>query len=144
MRLGEVIAWQEQWVHGGLHGFRPAHGAEDVFWGLALRLEEALLSGEDLAGFSLDYAKCFDKVPVAISLRLAEEVGMSKEVLRGLRGMYAQLERRFKVAGGVGSPWQSTNGILQGCPLCVILLTLLVTVWARAVEEEVPLGLPAL
>jgi hypothetical protein len=36
-RLGEVIEWQEEWVHSGLHGFRPAHGAEDVYWGLALK-----------------------------------------------------------------------------------------------------------
>ncbi len=63
---------------------------------------------------------------------------MDAGVLRALEGMYLQLERRFKVCGGVGAPWKATNGIMQGCPLSVVLLNLLVTVWARAVEAEVP------
>ena len=52
--------------------------------------------------------------------------------------MYEQLEGRFKVSGGVGGPWKATNGIMQGCPLPVILLKLLVTAWAKAVDVEVP------
>jgi ribonuclease HI len=55
-----------------------------------------------------------------------------------LRTMYRRLRRRFIFAGSVGSEFQATNGILQGCPLSVILLNALVAVWAKAVREEVP------
>ena len=49
-----------------------------------MRVEDVLLSDEPLAGFSLDYAKCFDKAPIRMSSRLAEEAGMSENILRGL------------------------------------------------------------
>ena len=36
--------------------------------------------------------------------------------------MYAQLISAFKQVGGLGSWWKATNGILQGCPLAVVLI----------------------
>ena len=50
--------------------------------------------------------------------------------------MYHNLRRRFKFAGGVGSEFLATNGIFQGCPLSVVLLNALISVWAKAVETE--------
>ena len=58
-----------------LHGFRKAHGAEDVWWRQTLQVEEALLHTENLFGLSLDYGKCFDGVSVHIVLQLALEQG---------------------------------------------------------------------
>ena len=115
-RVREVAAWQQHWLHDSAHGFRPGHGPEDNWWHLALKVEEALLSGENLAGISLDYSKCFDRVPQGVVLRLAEELGMAESILAPLRGMYKQLRRRFQIAGNVGAKFRSTNGILQGCP----------------------------
>ena len=45
-RLQDAVRWQEGWIHEGQHSFRPKHGAIDVYWALALRVEEALLSGQ--------------------------------------------------------------------------------------------------
>ena len=56
--------------------------------------------------------------------------------MRPLRAIYADLERRFKVGGGLVTPFRPTNGILQGCPLSVILINLLQAVWTRAVLAE--------
>ena len=61
---------------------------------------------------------------------------MDDKVLRPLRAIYTDLERRFKVGGGLGLPFKPTNGILQGCPLSVILINLLQAVWTRAVKAE--------
>ena len=58
------MAWQEQWCQTNQHGYRCRHGCEDVWWALALKVEHALLTDETLVGVSLDYAKCFDRVPV--------------------------------------------------------------------------------
>ena len=54
-RLRDAINWQEGWIHEGQHGFRPKHGAINVYWSLALRVEEALLAESPLSGFLLDY-----------------------------------------------------------------------------------------
>ena len=89
-------------------------------------------------GVSSDCGKCFDRVPIRIVLQLAVEAGMSPRLVVPLRFLYENLSRRFRVGRGVGEPFQATNGIIQGCPLCVVLLNLLVNVWARAVKNEVP------
>lgn len=39
-----------------------------------------------------------------------------------LRDLYHNMQRRFRYAGCVGSPWQATNGLLQGDPLSVVIL----------------------
>jgi hypothetical protein len=135
-RLRDAMAWQEGWIHPGQHGFRPVHGTLDVYWAAALRVEEALLTGRPLVGLLLDYAKCFDRLPHAVMFRLASASGADERLLRPLRRMYSALRRRFKLAGGVGQPFGTTNGLLQGCPLSVVLLNLLVSVWARAVTGE--------
>ncbi len=132
------MGWQQAWIDNNLHGFRSGHAPEDVWWQMGLKVEEALLSGEPLLGFVLDWSKCFDRVPVNLVLRLAEELGMPKCVHTGLSGMYDQLRRRFRIAGHVGPPFAASNGIIQGCPLSVMLLNVLMNVWARAIRAEAP------
>ena len=45
------------------HGARVGHAVEDVYWTLALQIEEAVMRGTPLYGFSLDSSKCFDYIP---------------------------------------------------------------------------------
>ena len=135
-RLRVAMEWQEGWIHEGQHGFRAKHSTVDVYWEVALLLEQAVLDGEDLSGLILDYAKCFDKLPHKIMLKLAEEAGAHARLLGPLKDMYDRIRRRFKMAGGLGTEFIATNGILQGCPWSVILLNLLVSIWAQAVEAE--------
>ena len=135
-RLRDAIKWQEGWVHPGQHGFRPNHGTMDVYWELAVRVEEALVLGQPLTGLMLDYAKCFDRLPHGVMLALGDASGAHPRLMGPLRQMYAGLRRRFKVGGGVGKEFRATNGILQGCPLSVILLNLMVSVWAKAIDAE--------
>jgi len=42
------------------------------------------------------------------------------------------------VSTGVGKEYIATNGILQGCPLSVVLLNALVSIWAKCLESECP------
>ena len=141
--LPEVMAWQERWIDKAQFGARPKHGTEDVFWSLALKIERSLLLGLPLYGFSLDYAKCFDNLPQEILLKLAEHMGMQPAILQPLRAMYQRLKRRFKCGGGVGKEYAATNGILQGCPLSIVPLNALVSIWCKALRSEVPLVDPS-
>eukprot|EP01061_Rhynchopus_euleeides_P047892 TRINITY_DN990_c0_g1_i3.p1 TRINITY_DN990_c0_g1~~TRINITY_DN990_c0_g1_i3.p1 ORF type:complete len:837 (+),score=145.30 TRINITY_DN990_c0_g1_i3:125-2512(+) len=65
-------------------------------------------------------------------------MGMDQRILRPLRTMYRGLKRRFKMPLGVGKSFEVTNGILQGCPISVILINALLSVLFRAIEQRVP------
>ena len=88
------------------------------------------LYGSYLMGMSIDWSKCFDRVPQGIAVRLAERQGLHP---RG--GTYRELRRRFVMAGHVGKELVF-NGVIQGCHLSVLLLNLLMNTWARAVKTE--------
>ena len=137
-RLQDLMAWQEGWATPEQHGARANHGTEDVFWSLALKIEHAHLHGLPLYGFELDYAKCFDSLPLSILFKLASHMGMHPRIHAALSGYYGGLSQRFRMGKSVGKEFCTTNGILQGCPLSIILLNALVSVWCRAVKEETP------
>ncbi|KAJ9463845.1 RNA-directed DNA polymerase from mobile element jockey [Diplonema papillatum] len=138
-RLQDVMEWQEGWVLPTQHGFRSGHRTDDVLMELTTLIEETLLDEtKSLYMVALDFAKCFDRVPQGIVLSLAEEMGLDARILRPLRAMYRGMKRRFKLPLGVGSEFEVTNGILQGCPLSVILINALLSVVLRAVSVRVP------
>ena len=84
---------------------------------------------------SIDYIKSFDLIPQAVVLALALELGMDPGMCRALGARYKQLRRALKVAGALGLWWQATNGILQGCPLSVILVNVLTKMWKWEVDS---------
>eukprot|EP00973_Karenia_brevis_P069344 9641906-Karenia_brevis.AAC.1 len=67
-----------------------------------------------------------------------EELGAHDRVLRPLSKMYGSLRRHLRCGDGIGRNFSATNGILQGCPVSVIMLNAIMMVWAKAVESEVP------
>jgi hypothetical protein len=137
-RLRDIMKWQECWVEANQHGFRPGHRGEDVLMRIGVQIEDALLGGEPLHGVALDFSKCFDRVPQGIVLDLARDLGMHEDILRPLSAMYRELTRRFKFPLGVGAEFEVSNGILQGCPLSVILINALLSVLMKAVAAEAP------
>ena len=100
-RLRDAVQWQEGWAHPSQQGFRPHRGTLDVYWALALRVEETLQAGTPLTGIMLDYSKCFDRLPHDIMLRLGSAMGADDRIMAPLRCIYKSMRRRFKVGGGV-------------------------------------------
>ena len=68
-------------------------------------------------------------------LALALELGMDPGTCRALGAMYKQLRRAFKIVGAFGLWWQATKGIFQGCPLLVIVVNVLTTIWKWEVDS---------
>ena len=64
-------------LEGVMRKKRGAHGGGNDAVQAAARsgFLAALLAGEDLFGVSYDYAKCFDRIPHGILLRLIDELG---------------------------------------------------------------------
>ena len=130
-RLRQLKVWQEAWCSPSQHGFRVGHGCEDVLWRFGLLIEDALVGGGEIFTVHYDFAKCFDSIPHEVTLRLAEELGMPKGICRAMSSMYKGLDRHFRVPGGMGEGFRATNGILQGCPISVVLVNVLLVVWLR-------------
>ena len=131
----DAIAWQEAWAHPAAFGFRPARSALDGAAVTQVLLELCRLRGWAVAGMNIDHVKCFALIPQAVVLALALELGMDPGTCRALGAMYKQVRRAFRVAGALGLWWQATNGILQGCPLSVILVNVLTTIWKWEVDS---------
>ena len=74
-------------------------------------------------------------VPVGIVLACAAALGFAAGPLCAIAGMYSSLWRSFKVLGCLGEPFAATNGILQGCPLSVILINILTTIWMKEIAR---------
>ncbi|KAJ9441889.1 hypothetical protein DIPPA_12255 [Diplonema papillatum] len=122
---------------------RKKHGTDDLVWHLAALIEEAHVTGEPLYGLALDFKKCFDSVPIDIAFRLAEELGFHPTVLQTLRAAYSGMQRHFRIGTELGEGFVPTNGIMQGCPLSVVLINVLISVWMRHVadiEAAIPLS----
>lgn len=150
-RLADILQWQETWAPAGMHGFRPRHGPDGLWMQIALEIEHVLLvkgrpaseldpePAPSLRGLAFfGYIKCYDRAPHLMTLNIAEASGMDPKLLRPLRSVCKKLRRRFKTAGGVGPEFVSTTGLLQGFPLSVLLLNLLQSVWANALNAEEP------
>ena len=145
--LEEAILWQEASAHPCAFGFRPARSAVDGATVTQVLVELCRLKWWAVAGMSIGYVKCFDLIPQAVVLALALELGMDRGVSRALGAMYKQLRRAFKVVGCLGAWWRATNGILQGCPLSVILVNVHTTIWkweVYALREQVCVATVAL
>ena len=135
VRLEDALHWQEQWIHLEAYGFRPHKGAIDAATVLALVVELAQVLKALLVGAGTDYTKCFDPISQAISMALMEEPGIDKGVLRAFRGMDVQLKCMFKIKGCLAAWWAATNGVLQGCPLSIIVINALTTTWKRIIGD---------
>ena len=130
------MTWQETWIHPQAYGFRKKRGATDAAGMISLLIELCHVMHMTLMGFGLDYVKCFDLIPQQVVLLVAKEEGMDEGVHRALSGMYAQLMRCFKIMACMCTFFQATNGILQGCPLSVILINLLTSIWKRVMDAQ--------
>ena len=136
IRLEECMLWQEQWIHPHAYGFRKKRGATDAAAFISMLIELHKLMKTVLHGFGLDYIKCFDLIPQSIVLHIALTQGMDLGTHRALTGMYHTLTRCFKIMGCCASFFGATNGILQGCPLSVILINLMTSVWKRVLDAQ--------
>lgn len=100
----------------------------------------AMAKGQEMYGVSFGFKKCFNLTPHNIMFGVLQEIWLSPRILEPMQHMYANLRRRWKLTkDGSGKEWQTTNGILQGCAVpVVVLLNALVNVRLQAVEAEIP------
>ena len=127
VRLVDAIAWQESWAHPSAFGFRPTRSALDGVAVTQVLLELCRLRQRALAGMSIDQVlrshppggRAGRGIGAGHGLRHVPcPWGHVQAAPPGLQGL----------AGALRCWWRATNGILQGCPLSVILVNVLTTI----------------
>lgn len=110
---------------------------------MALEIEHALLTGEELHGLSLDWWKCFDSLPRGLTLELWSALGAPDHLDGAIKAFYDGEQRCFSI-GKVLSEWFSSNqGYFQGDPLAMFLQMSTAAVLAWDMDEPV-VGAPDL
>ena len=70
-------------------------------------------------------------------------MGMPIAIATLLLHMTANALRFFQYNGTIGSLFSARNGIWQGCPISLILVICLLTVWAALIDETLPGSMPS-
>ena len=135
IRFRHLRDWHEAWVHPSLRGGRSPFEARDVSYEVGLDIELSKRLGHNMWGLQFDYRKHFDLVVRELLWPLAQDFGIDSGILRASAGFYDLLHRRMKLGQHIGPPFCDTNSVLQGCSLSMLWVNLLVTVWARRMEE---------
>ena len=86
-------------------------------------------------GIAMDATKCFDKVPWPSALSVCRSVGFP-DFLVALFDMYLGQKRHTSLRGYIDTcTWNLEKGILQGCPISVLVLCSLVSSWHSCLDE---------
>jgi hypothetical protein len=94
------------------------------------------------SGISYDMRKCFDTIPMILVLQIFNFRGADSQVTRALNGFYKQHHKYFKLEGSFDTPFRPSNGIIQGCPLSMLLLTSMISAWCEFCMVQLPQSQP--
>ena len=103
-----------------------------------MQLADAHARGHIAAGLSYDLRKCFDSVPVNLALDLFLTRGCDVVIVQALRSFYNAHTKHFRLDGHYSKAFKPSCGIVQGCPLSMLILASLVTCWLEHNEEAIP------
>ena len=124
-RLQSLQPWVRSWMTEHMFAGVPHVGAEDAWWLTSLEIEHAQCTRVSLSGGSADIQKCFDMIVRPLLYTLARIQGMPLQILvpymKYLEGMWVY----NTVVGGLGEGCKRPCGILQGCPLSMMFVALL-------------------
>ena len=134
--------WVPYWLPSRVFGYSRGKSAEDMVLDVCTAVEDLSINGHLVGGLSYDLSKAFDRIPIELSLAVAGQRGCDLQVLRGLRGFYATHQKAFQVSGFVSEYCTPINGLIQGDPLSMVLLTSLVACWIEAVQSRLPNSMP--
>jgi len=135
IRTAEIIEWQNKWSPDGITGFKKKSGTEDALWLIQQKVAAARMGEYDVSIAAIDFAKCYDKIDWHVTVAAAAARGVPSWLLRLWRNYIAGVKRRHKVGQSLGEEFQCSRGLLQGCPLRVIMLNFITTCLIEELER---------
>ena len=84
----------------------------------------------------LDNESAFDKMQSGFLLQVLEAHGFPEEFVTLIRVMYTGLFAELKVNGHIGTRFDVSNGVRQGCPLSPLLFIIVQDVLLKMIEAD--------
>lgn len=121
-------------IHPDQVGFVKGRFSSDNLRGLFHLIWQA--HGKDVAAFSLDAEKAFDRVEWSFLLCVLEKIGFGKDFLRWIRIIYAKPSAAMVTNGLICPFFRLFRGTKSGDPMSPILFTLVIEPLAAAIRKE--------
>jgi hypothetical protein len=133
-----VDTWFPLWKHSKAFGGKFSKSADQLAYETCLQIETASVDHLHAAGIAFDLQKCFDTVPCTLAFDIFSARGADLCVVQALRSFYKSHTKFFRLEGHHSDSFKPTCGILQGCPLSMLLLTSVITCWLEHNETSIP------
>ena len=130
--------WYPKWHHKHSFGGKSARSAGQLAYETCLQLTDAASQGSSAAGVSFDLRKCFDTIPFRLALDIFLTRGCDPKIVSTLKSFYLNHKKFFRLEGHHSAAFQPSCGIVQGCPLSMMVLSSLVTSWLEYNEAHLP------
>lgn len=136
-----ATSWFPHWKHAQSYGGKFSKAADQLAYETCSQIEQAKTQNFYLAGISFDLAKCFDTVPFNLALDVFSARGADVRIVQTLRSFYIS-HHFFRLEGSYLPSYKPTCGIVQGCPLSMLILTSLVTSWLENLQAHTKVSVP--
>jgi hypothetical protein len=124
--------WLAGVVHPSLWGGIPRRDPVLAIVAASGAFRAARVHRRPISGLVLDLAKCFDHFWPAAVLQLLRWYGLPEPFLAVLEFFHSHRLAYFRVLGSYDPrSCRPSSGILQGCPLSVLITALIMSLWAR-------------
>ena len=125
IRAKQCLQWLHQLAPPHQYGNRPNMSARHVWWKLAMQVEAATYSKQEMAGLITDVVKCFNTLPRPIIAFCGRHLGLPKQLIHTWMQAITCISRRFVIEGSVSQPLASTTGFPEGDALSVVSMAIL-------------------
>lgn len=137
--VAQTARWIAYILPTEIAGGTPGRDADDILSEFDAALQAAIDGQGQLFGASIDLSKCFDREELEIALIAMQSLGMCEHVVDYIRRFYADNITWFK--GRATMPpdaLKRLRGLLQGCPLSMLLLAITMGGYARELTRQFP------
>ena len=138
-RMSQLEGWYRSWVPDSVFSAGGGRGSVETLYTSALDIEEVLagVTASHLHLFVADVVKAFDTVDRGVLDRVLSSLGLPDGFRHAYFEDHAHVRLRFKLAAGLGEPWNRDGCIPQGCPLSMMFIVALYLPWCRYLSAQV-------
>ena len=138
IRAKQALQWLIQFAPPELLGSRPKKETANLWFEVALQIEEGQWYNQEVVGVIADITKCFNSLPRVPVWFLGKKLGLPNQLIVPWCQAVTCLQRRFKVDGGVSRSVHATCGLPEGDPLSVVGMFLINLAFSAVITKVHP------
>jgi len=134
LRMPQVVEWASKWIDASCFSIRGL-SASDLWYTIALKVEEALLYSEPLLGLSDDASKAFDRLPRNLTMAIWKHLGAHEKMIGAYSAFYDHVIRHFVIQGVLGPQFTSHTAYFQGDPFAMFCMMTYTSIWGSRIRS---------